>query len=79
MFSVIFFQNPLQIHQWFGTVLVFGGLFGDMLFNKKPKREEVQALPTSDPDEKQTNVPLATPESPFSDDGNKEEKAEEKV
>lgn len=79
MFSVIFFQNPLQIHQWIGTVFVFGGLFGDMFFNKKPPRQEVEAVPTSDPDEKTNNVPLATPESPFSDDEKKLEKAEEKV
>lgn len=79
MFSVIFFQNPLQIHQWIGTVFVFGGLFGDMFFNKKPPREEVQAVPTSDPDEKENNVPLATPENAFTDDEKKQEKAEEKV
>lgn len=35
MFSVIFFANPLQLHQWIGTVLVFGGLFGDIFLNKK--------------------------------------------
>lgn len=41
MFSVIFFANPLQTHQWFGTVLVFGGLFGDMFFGKNKKQEPV--------------------------------------
>lgn len=79
MFSVIFFKNPLQIHQWVGTVFVFGGLFGDMFFNKKSPREEVQAVPTTDPDEKQNNVPLATPDSPFTDDEKKPEKAIENV
>uniref|UniRef100_A0A336M693 CSON012752 protein n=1 Tax=Culicoides sonorensis TaxID=179676 RepID=A0A336M693_CULSO len=76
MFSVIFFQNPLALHQWIGTVFVFGGLFGDIFCNKKPKHEP-EALPTTDPDEKQNNVPLATPESPLSDQ--EEKKAMEKL
>lgn len=34
LFSVIFFGNSLTNRQWFGTVLVFVGLFADMLLGK---------------------------------------------
>lgn len=35
MCSVIFFGNDLIPRQWFGAVLVFIGLFADMIFGKK--------------------------------------------
>lgn len=40
LFSVIFFGNLLIPRQWFGAVLVFAGLFADMVFGKKtvPKK-----------------------------------------
>jgi solute carrier family 35 (UDP-galactose transporter), member B1 len=37
MFSVIFFKNILVTRQWLGAALVFGALFGDMIFKKKPQ------------------------------------------
>lgn len=36
LFSVMFFGNTLTSRQWFGTVLVFVGLFADMLMGKSP-------------------------------------------
>ncbi|XP_026464003.1 solute carrier family 35 member B1 homolog isoform X2 [Ctenocephalides felis] len=36
LFSVIFLANPLIARQWFGAVLVFTGLFLDMIYGKKP-------------------------------------------
>lgn len=35
LFSVLFFGNSLSGRQWFGTLLVFTGLFADMLVGKK--------------------------------------------
>lgn len=35
LFSVLFFGNSLSGRQWFGTTLVFAGLFADMLMGKK--------------------------------------------
>lgn len=35
LFSVLFFGNLLSGRQWLGTLLVFTGLFADMLFGKK--------------------------------------------
>lgn len=45
LFSVLFFGNSLTGRQWLGTLLVFSGLFADMLMGKKPsgndkKKEE---------------------------------------
>lgn len=40
LFSVSFFENSLQMHQWYGAVLVFGGLFSDILFTN-----ETQSIP----------------------------------
>uniref|UniRef100_A0A1B0DBE2 Uncharacterized protein n=1 Tax=Phlebotomus papatasi TaxID=29031 RepID=A0A1B0DBE2_PHLPP len=34
--SVLIFGNSLIPRQWYGAVMVFAGLFGDMLINKKP-------------------------------------------
>lgn len=36
LFSVVFFGNSLSSRQWFGTFLVFSGLFADMFVGKKP-------------------------------------------
>lgn len=49
LFSVLFFGNSLSNRQWFGTVLVFSGLFADMLVGKKSpasdkKRDESKKL-----------------------------------
>lgn len=41
LFSVLFFGNMISGRQWFGTILVFSGLFADMFLGKKP--------PVSDP------------------------------
>lgn len=41
LFSVSFFENSLQMHQWYGAVLVFGGLFSDILFTKEMSSLEV--------------------------------------
>lgn len=35
--SVILFGNVLAVRQWFGAVLVFAGLFADMMIGKKPQ------------------------------------------
>ena len=35
LFSVLFFGNSLTGRQWLGTILVFSGLFADMLVGKK--------------------------------------------
>ena len=35
LFSVMFYGNSLSGRQWYGTVLVFTGLFADMYFGKK--------------------------------------------
>jgi UDP-galactose transporter B1 len=35
LFSVLFFGNQLAGRQWFGTILVFTGLFADMFYGKK--------------------------------------------
>lgn len=35
LFSVMFYGNTLSGRQWYGTVLVFTGLFADMYFGKK--------------------------------------------
>lgn len=43
IFSVIFMQNPLQLHQWFAAVLVFGALFGDMYFSHKNNQRTEKA------------------------------------
>lgn len=40
MFSVIFFNNLLQIHQWFAAFIVFGALFADMYFSNKDRKPE---------------------------------------
>lgn len=37
LFSVIFFGNPLISRQWFGAILVFTGLFADMITSKRSK------------------------------------------
>lgn len=37
LFSVIFFGNPLVSRQWFGAILVFTGLFADMVTGKRNK------------------------------------------
>lgn len=37
LFSVVFFGNPLISRQWFGAVLVFIGLFADMITGKRKK------------------------------------------
>jgi len=49
LFSVIFFGNSLAGRQWLGTILVFAGLFADMLVGKKPsggdkKKDEAKRL-----------------------------------
>jgi solute carrier family 35 (UDP-galactose transporter), member B1 len=49
LFSVLFFGNSLSGRQWFGTVLVFTGLFADMFIGKKhggpdKKRDESKKL-----------------------------------
>lgn len=49
LFSVVFFGNSLTGRQWFGTFLVFSGLFADMFVGKKPtvgdkKRDESRKL-----------------------------------
>uniref|UniRef100_A0A6M2DEA8 Putative udp-galactose transporter related protein n=1 Tax=Xenopsylla cheopis TaxID=163159 RepID=A0A6M2DEA8_XENCH len=36
LFSVIFLANPLIARQWIGAVLVFTGLFLDIVYGKKP-------------------------------------------
>jgi UDP-galactose transporter B1 len=33
---VLLFGNILTGRQWFGAVLVFSGLFADMIFGRKP-------------------------------------------
>ncbi|KRX99453.1 Solute carrier family 35 member B1 [Trichinella pseudospiralis] len=38
--SVIFFQNPLTLRQWIGTVLVFLGLSLDSFYGKAPVKKE---------------------------------------
>ena len=41
LFSVLFFGNTLIARQWLGAVLVFSGLFADMLFGKgAPKKTD---------------------------------------
>lgn len=40
LFSVLFFGNPISGRQWFGTALVFAGLFADMIFGKKDGKPE---------------------------------------
>lgn len=44
--SVILFGNVLAPKQWFGAILVFSGLFADMLMGKRPpkivKKDEVK-------------------------------------
>lgn len=50
LFSVVFFGNSLIARQWLGTVLVFTGLFADMLIGKKPtekKGDETKKLVSS--------------------------------
>lgn len=49
LFSVLFFGNSLTGRQWFGTSLVFTGLFADMFIGKKhegpdKKRDESKKL-----------------------------------
>lgn len=39
--SVLLFGNTLTGRQWFGTFLVFSGLFADMLFGKKSNPKAV--------------------------------------
>lgn len=39
LFSVIFFGNPLAGRQWFGAILVFTGLFADMITGKRKVNE----------------------------------------
>lgn len=64
MFSVIFFANPLQPHQWVGTIIVFGALFGDMFLNKKKPEaktdlqdnDALQKLSDDDPDLKKIDI-----------------------
>lgn len=68
MFSVIFFKNALQPHQWVGTALVFGGLFGDVFCNKKPPRHDAEQVATNGTELKEKSAPLAPAESPYSDD-----------
>jgi UDP-galactose transporter B1 len=36
LFSVLFFGNSLSGKQWLGTIMVFSGLFADMLYKKLP-------------------------------------------
>lgn len=40
LFSVLFFGNTLSGRQWFGTFLVFSGLFADMLTGKRPNAND---------------------------------------
>lgn len=42
-FSVFFFGNTLIGRQWVGAVLVFAGLFADMLYGKKKHTQNVKA------------------------------------
>jgi UDP-galactose transporter B1 len=42
--SVLLFGNILTGRQWFGTVLVFSGLFADMIFGKKPTSGDSKKL-----------------------------------
>jgi solute carrier family 35 (UDP-galactose transporter), member B1 len=44
LFSVIFFGNSLTSRQWMGTVLVFTGLFADMIIGKKPQSKGQKLL-----------------------------------
>lgn len=48
LFSVLFFGNALSSRQWLGTLLVFTGLFADMLVGKKStidtKKDESKRL-----------------------------------
>lgn len=44
LFSVLFFGNSLSGRQWFGTFLVFTGLFADMLVGKKPAASDKKVL-----------------------------------
>lgn len=44
LFSVLFFGNSLSNRQWFGTMLVFSGLFADMFVGKKPASNDKKRL-----------------------------------
>lgn len=44
LFSVLFFGNSLTGRQWLGTLLVFSGLFADMLMGKKPSGNDKKKL-----------------------------------
>lgn len=53
LFSVLFFGNSLTGRQWFGSLLVFTGLFADMLMGKKnfgtdKKKDESKKLLASE-------------------------------
>lgn len=46
--SVLLFGNVLAVRQWFGTVLVFSGLFADMIFGKRPTPKKVNGAEKKD-------------------------------
>lgn len=44
LFSVLFFGNNLSEKQWLGTVMVFSGLFADMLYKKVPNSTKINKV-----------------------------------
>ncbi|XP_037923947.1 solute carrier family 35 member B1 homolog [Hermetia illucens] len=53
--SVLFFGNVLVPRQWFGAVLVFAGLFADMMFGKKSS-SSAKKLPSSKHEEEKRKL-----------------------
>lgn len=43
-FSVFFFGNILIGRQWIGAILVFGGLFADIIFGKKNSQQNSKTV-----------------------------------
>lgn len=44
---MVLFGNVLVGRQWFGAILVFTGLFADMLFGKKSAKKSVTSTSSS--------------------------------
>lgn len=57
LFSVLFFGNSLAGRQWFGAVLVFTGLFADMITGKRKAAESSKEKEKKEEKEKLIGVP----------------------